>query len=158
MLRGEGAAFFDSDEGRSISGSVYDACEYLSHLPGRGLDSDFGALSVRVFYHNPCHLKVRNIKDTVSLFGLIPGLEVAGISTSCCGMGGSYGMKKKNYGRSTEIGRKVFEEVRASKADVVATECGGCGLQIRAGTGARIVHPVTLLSNAYALTSRDDNR
>jgi glycerol-3-phosphate dehydrogenase subunit C len=64
-------------------------------------------------------------------------------------MGGSYGLKKQNYERSARIAGKVWGEVRAAGADVVATDCGGCGLQIQAGTGATIVHPVTLLHRSY---------
>ena len=56
---------------------------------------------------------------------LIPGLRVVGINTNCCGMGGSYGMKAKNYDRSVEIAQKVWDEVKASQADIVVTECGG---------------------------------
>jgi Fe-S oxidoreductase len=151
MLTSEGQEFFESDEARLVSSRVYDACHYLSHLAARrALNTNFGRINMRVFYHNPCHLRVQNIGDAVSLMKLIPGLHAAGISTSCCGMGGSYGMKATNYARSVEVAQKVWEEVRASEADIVATDCGGCGLQIQAGTGARIMHPVTVLSRAYA--------
>jgi len=32
---------------------------------------------------------------------------------------------------------------------VVATECGGCGLQIEAGTGMKILHPMVILKQAH---------
>ena len=126
MLRVEGLEFFESDEARLVSERVYDACEYLSRLAGRrALNTDFGEMDLRVFYHNPCHLRVQNIQDAVGLMRLIPGLRVVGINTNCCGMGGSYGMKAKNYDRSVEIAQKVWDEVKASQADIVVTECGG---------------------------------
>lgn len=150
MLRREALPFFDSTEARFVSERVYDACEYLLTLHGSGrLNTDFGRVDVRVFYHNPCHLKVQDIQDAVALMGLIPGLELAGVNTACCGMGGSYGMKKQNYERSASIARKVWDEVRAAAPDVVVTDCGGCGLQVQAGTGAKIVHPLTLLERSY---------
>ncbi|MBI5441838.1 MAG: hypothetical protein HY900_11585 [Deltaproteobacteria bacterium] len=150
MLRREGLPFFDGPEARFVSERVYDACEYLSRLHRSGrLNTDFGPLDVRVFYHNPCHLKVQEIRDAVDLLGLIPGLELAGANTACCGMGGSYGMKKQNYDRSVAIAGKVWAEVRASRADVVVTDCGGCGLQVQAGTGAVVRHPLALLNEAY---------
>ena len=43
----------------------------------------------------------------------------------------------------------MWNEVKASGAEAVLTECGGCGLQIKAGTGMRIVHPMVLLAQSY---------
>lgn len=151
MLRKEGLPFFDSEEARFVSSHVYDAGEYLLRLYNQGrLDTHFREIPLKVFYHNPCHLKVQNItKEPVALLKLIPGLEVSRVNTSCCGMGGSYGMKKENYGLSVEIARKVWEEVKSTEEDRVVTECGGCSLQIEAGTGIKGVHPIILLNEAY---------
>lgn len=150
MLRKEGLPFFDSEEVRFVSSHVYDACEYLLHLYSLGrLNTDFGRLPLRVFYHNPCHLKVQNIQAAVALMQMIPSLQVVGINTNCCGMGGSYGMKKQNYQRSTRIAEKVWQEVKTTPNDLLVTDCGGCGLQLHAGTGAIVNHPITLLNRAY---------
>ncbi|OGP64052.1 MAG: hypothetical protein A3K22_04175 [Deltaproteobacteria bacterium RBG_16_42_7] len=67
-------------------------------------------------------------------------------------MSGSYGMKEINYERSVEIGQKVWNEVKSIEVDIAVTECGGCGLQIKAGTGIRVVHPLVLLNDAYMQT------
>ena len=150
MLRKEGLPFFESEEARFVSQHVYDAGEYLLALHRQGkLNTEFGELRIRLYYHNPCHLKVQNIQDAVALMKLVPGVEVVGVNTNCCGMGGSYGMKIQNYDRSMEIARKVWEEVKASGVDVVVTDCGGCGLQVQAGTGVKIMHPMMLLNKAY---------
>jgi glycerol-3-phosphate dehydrogenase subunit C len=150
MVRREGLSFFESEEARFVSERVYDACEYLWRLhPSGRLNTGFGRLNLRVFYHNPCHLKVQEIRAAAALLGLVPGVELAATNTNCCGMGGSYGMKRQNYERSVAIAGKVWEEVKASRAEVVATDCGGCGLQIQAGTGAEIRHPLAILNAAY---------
>ncbi len=155
MLRKEGLPFFDSEEARFVSNRIYDAGEYLWRLHSKGrLNTDFHEMPLKVFYHNPCHLKVQNIIDApLKLLRLIPGLTIVKANVNCCGMGGSYGMKKINFDRSTEIARKVWEEAKASGADIAVTECGGCGLQIEAGTGMRVVHPTVLLNNAYKASS-----
>jgi Fe-S oxidoreductase len=151
MLRKDGPAFFDSADARFIAAHVYDAGQYLLTLRQQGrLNLDFGRMPLRVFYHNPCHLKVQNITATApALLQLIPGLQLAGTNTSCCGMGGSYGLKTTNYERSRDIAGKVWSEVKSTGADVVATECGGCGLQIEAGTGMKILHPLVILQRAH---------
>ena len=73
------------------------------------------------------------MEGLVTLIKMIPGLEVITVNTNCCGMGGSYGMKKVNYDLSEKIAQKVWEDVKASGVDTIVTECGGCGLQIEAG-------------------------
>jgi Fe-S oxidoreductase len=150
MLRREGLPFFESEEAKFVADRVFDAGEYLLglHRGGR-LNTDFGELRLRIFYHNPCHLKVQNLNAAVALMKLIPGIEVAGMNMNCCGMGGSYGMKKQNYERSAKIANKVWEEVKAAHVDAVVTDCGGCGLQVQAGTGAKIMHPMVVLNKAY---------
>ncbi|MCX5831154.1 MAG: heterodisulfide reductase-related iron-sulfur binding cluster [Deltaproteobacteria bacterium] len=156
MLRKEGLPFFDSEEARFVADHIYDAGEYLWRLHGEGrLNTDFNAMPLKVFYHNPCHLKVQNIIDApVRLLQLIPGLTIVKTNINCCGMGGSYGMKKVNFARSTAIAGKVWEEAKASGAEIAVTECGGCGLQIEAGTGMKVVHPMELLSRAYQGSSK----
>jgi glycerol-3-phosphate dehydrogenase subunit C len=151
MLRREGTHLFDSEEARFVSSRMYDASEYLVRLHREGrLNTNFGEIKLKVFYHNPCHLKVQGLtEESLTLLKLIPGIDVVGTNMNCCGMGGSYGMKKINFDRSSSIAGKVWVEAKASGAQVAVTECGGCGLQIQAGTGLRIIHPIVLLNQAY---------
>ena len=106
----------------------------------------FKRCRLKVFYHNPCHLKVQGLtKEPLDLLKLIPGVEVVGTNYYCCGLSGSYGMKKQNYNRSVEIAQRVWEEAKKSGAEAVVTECGGCGLRIQEGTGLKILHPMMIL-------------
>lgn len=157
MLKKEGKGFFPSPEADYVSSMVRDASQFLVQLDREGrLNKDFGEMPLRVFYHNPCHLKVQGrTEDTLYLLRLIPGIEVVGSNYACCGMGGSYGMKEKNFALSREIGQRVWGLVREAEPDVVVTECGGCGLQIKAGTGVRIMHPMELLREAYLRALRE---
>ncbi len=151
MLRKEGRKFFESEEAKYLSEHLFDADEYLLRLyRDNKLNTNFGEVLLKVFYHNPCHLKVQGLtREPLQLLGLIPGVEVMGTNYNCCGLSGSYGMKKQNYERSIEIAQKVWEEAKNSRADAVVTECGGCGLRIKDGTGLPIMHPMMLLSQSY---------
>ena len=119
------------------------------HREGQ-LNTDFKEMPLSVLYKVPCHLKVQNIvKEPVELLKLIPGLSVVNVNATCCGMGGSYGMKKVNYDMAVEMAANLWEEVKAAHPDKAVTDCGGCRLQIEAGTGVATVHPLVLLQEAY---------
>lgn len=152
MLKKEGLPFFDSEEARFVSSRVWDAPEYLVHLFRQGrLNTDLKETPLDVMYHNPCHLKVQGIRnESVSLLELIPGFGVSKVVNSCCGMGGSYGMKAPHYEMSVKIARKLWGEVEDAEVDCVATECGTCMLQIEARQKTKkAVHPIVLLNDAY---------
>ncbi|VAW38186.1 hypothetical protein MNBD_DELTA02-167, partial [hydrothermal vent metagenome] len=66
----------------------------------------------------------------------------------CCGLGG--GLAFSNYDLSIEIARVKAEGVRGSGADIVATACPGCIIQLKDAlhhydVDAMVVHVVELL-------------
>jgi len=152
MLKKEGLPFFDSEEARFVSSRVLNAPEYLVRLLRQGkLDTRFRETPLKILYHNPCHLKVQGIREEpVTLLELIPGVGVSKVVDSCCGMGGSYGMKAAHYDMSVKIAGKLWGEIEDAEVDAVATECGTCMLQIEARQGTKTaVHPIVLIRDAY---------
>ncbi len=152
MLKKEGLPFFDSEEARFVASRVWDAPEYLVRLFREGrLNTRFRETPLDVMYHNPCHLKVQGLRrESVALLELIPGIDVSKVVNSCCGMGGSYGMKAAHYDMSVKIARKLWKEIEDAEVDRVATECGTCMLQIEACQEAKkAVHPIVLINDAY---------
>jgi len=152
MLKKEGPSFFDSEEARFVSGRVANATEYLLRLLRAGkLDTRFRETPLKVLYHNPCHLKVQGVRrEPVELLESIPGIAVSKAVDTCCGMGGSFGMKAAHYDLSVRIARKLWGEIDEADVDAVATECGTCMLQIEARQDTKeAVHPVVLLRDAY---------
>ena len=151
-LKKEGLQFFDSEEARFVSSRVLNAPEYLIRLFRQGrLSTVFKETPLKVLYHNPCHLKVQGIsREPVELLELIPGVCVSKVVDSCCGMGGSYGMKAAHYDLSVKIAQKLWGEIEDAEVDTVATECGTCMLQIEARQDTkRAVHPIVLINDAY---------
>lgn len=105
-----------------------------------------------VTYHDPCHLnRSQGIRaEPRELLDSNDSLKFKAMKfpCSCCGLGG--GVAFTNYELSTEIGRRKAESVRDSGADIVATACPGCIVQIRDGlhrhgVDARVAHVVELL-------------
>lgn len=84
-----------------------------------------------VTYHDPCHLK-NSLGITAQPRELIKASgcefkEMADAGT-CCGCGGSFNIA--HYDISKKIGNRKAENIKASGADMVATSCPACMLQI----------------------------
>ena len=114
------------------------------------LNLNLGRINLNVGYHNPCHLRALGVvTEPVELLRLIPGVRVQVFSDGCCGLVGTFGMKKKNFDLSVAIGKRLFEEISDSTVDEISTGCGACKLQILQGAHREAVHPISLLAMAY---------
>jgi glycerol-3-phosphate dehydrogenase subunit C len=143
----------DDDDLLLVSERTFDISEYLVMLHDRGqLKTDFAPLQITVPYHAPCQQKGHSIgQPALDLFGLIPGLEVVEQDVECCGIAGSYGVKKEKYEIAMEVGRPLFEQVLATSPDLAACDSETCRWQITHGSGVAAVHPIELLYRSYGL-------
>ncbi|AFQ46307.1 anaerobic glycerol-3-phosphate dehydrogenase subunit C [Desulfosporosinus meridiei] len=140
-----------------IGRQAYDLFEFLwlLHEEG-GLKQDFQEIPVSLGYHAPCHLKAQGIgTPVVRLLRLIPGVRVLDLDTGCCGLSGSYGYKQEKYDIARQIGEPLFRRVqvgvRIGEFQSMATECGGCQVQIEHGSGIATKHPIWVFMQAYGL-------
>jgi glycerol-3-phosphate dehydrogenase subunit C len=142
----------ESDDARLVAQQTQDASAFLWALHQRGeLDTTFEPLELRAGYHTPCHLRVRGLgPENLRLLALIPGMEPVDIDRGCCGLAGSFGMRRGHREESKEIGRPLFEELQSPGYDLGMTNCAGCEMQMRAGSGRDVVHPLKLLWQAYS--------
>jgi glycolate dehydrogenase iron-sulfur subunit len=106
---------------------------------------------VTVTYHDPCHLK-----NTLKIWEEPRALITAGgdyhlvemdRADACCGMGGSFNLKY--YEISARIGQRKAEQITATGADILATGCPACMVQIsdmlsKSGSRIRVRHPVEI--------------
>jgi glycerol-3-phosphate dehydrogenase subunit C len=143
----------DAPEFHKVSARTWDICEYLRHLHELGeLRTDFQPLDLTVPYHAPCQQKGHGIgKPALDLFALIPGLRVMEMTVDCCGIAGTYGLKREKYQIAMDVGVKLFRDVKACRPDVAACDSETCRWQITHGAGVRAVHPVQLLAQAYGM-------
>jgi FAD/FMN-containing dehydrogenase/Fe-S oxidoreductase len=144
----------------TVAGAAHDLSEFLVRYradhpetsPAAGRLSGAWTAVKRLAYHQPCHLKAQGIGDPgLELLRKIPGVEVVDLAAGCCGMAGTFGMKKETYDLSMRTGAPLFERIAAVAPDLVASECSTCRLQIAEATSLPVVHPVTLLAAAYGL-------
>jgi len=118
----EYAKVLDSEETLCAARNCHDFHEFLTMLHQQGeLNLDFGRIDMKVGYHNPCHLKAVGVTmEPAELLRLIPGVHVQVFSDQCCGIAGTFGLKKKNYDLSMAIGKKLFKEIDGSDAQEIA--------------------------------------
>jgi glycerol-3-phosphate dehydrogenase subunit C len=142
----------ESDDARLVAQQTVDVSVFLWALHQRGeLDIALGPLDLRAGYHTPCHLRVRGLgPENLQLLELIPGMEPIDIDRGCCGLAGSFGMRRSHREESQEIGHYLFQELQSPSLDLGITNCAGCEMQMRAGSGQEVVHPLRLLWQAYS--------
>lgn len=106
----------------------------------------------RIAYHIPCHVeKLGWSIFTKALMNMIPGVSFTVLDSGCCGIAGTYGFKKENYKYSQEIGRPVFEQIKALAPDFVCSECETCKWQIEMSTDYKVKNPILILAEALDL-------
>jgi glycolate oxidase iron-sulfur subunit len=132
---------------------VRDISEFLSEIP---LCKPAGRIEARVTYHDPCHLRrgQQVWKEPRKLLSLIDGLEFVELPEAdwCCGSAGSQLIT--HYDTSWKVLNRKLDNVAETEAGILASGCPGCQMQLntglkRRGLPLRVVHPVTLLDEAY---------
>jgi hypothetical protein len=104
-----------------VSSRVFDICEFLLALHDRGeLDEDFQRMEVTLPYHAPCQLKSAGMGlPAVQLMELVPGVHVVESGQPCCGIAGTYGLKKEKYEVAQAVGRPVFDFIKETNPEWV---------------------------------------
>ena len=131
-----------------ISEFLYRHREKLeSLLKGRKLDK-------KITYHDPCHLrKGQGITSQPRwLLKLIAGENFVELRhpERCCGAGGTFGISHKELSR--EILAEKTRDTDESGAEIIASGCPGCLLQLTEGAVVaesrwQAQHPITLLAD-----------
>lgn len=142
-----------ADQAAYFSSIVRDVSEYLAEIP---LEKPKGRIEAKVTYHDPCHLRraQKVWKQPREIMKLIDGLEFVEMPEAdwCCGSAGSQLIT--HYETSTQVLDRKMDNLAGTKAQVVASGCPGCQMQLntglqRRGLNMRVVHPITLLDEAY---------
>jgi glycerol-3-phosphate dehydrogenase subunit C len=138
---------------QAVSERVFDICEYLVRMHDRGeLQTDFQAVPETVVYHAPCQQQGHGIgKPALDLFALVPELKVVESTANCCGVAGTYGLKREKYDIAMKVGSGLFAQIGETRPDEVVCDSETCRWQIQHATGVRTVHPVEMLHRASGL-------
>ena len=150
--------------------------EFLAMLPGEAttaiaplayLFEDFIAAEVdagrikgkiakhnaKVLLHGHCHQKSFNVMPAVAkALGLIDGLEIEVVESSCCGMAGAFGYAADTYETSMAMGElSLLPAVRKAAPDtIIAADGFSCRHQIADGSGREARHVARIMRDALA--------
>ncbi|MGI6038346.1 MAG: (Fe-S)-binding protein [Limnochordia bacterium] len=126
---------------------VYDFSQFLVDVLG---ESPCGQSKGVVTYHDPCHaLRSLGLRDQPRQLMARAGYELRELvpTASCCGGAGSFGLA--HYDLSMAILKEKMEQVGRTGAELLATSCPACTMQLSYGAGkfqvpVRVVHPAQL--------------
>lgn len=142
-----------AERAEAFSQKVRDVSEFLMEIP---LEKPKGRLQKRVTYHDPCHLRrAQHVSEQPrDLLKMIDDLEFVELPESdwCCGSAGSQLIT--HYETSIQVLDRKMDNLDSTQAQVIASGCPGCQMQLntgiqRRGLDVRVVHPITLLDEAY---------
>ena len=140
------------------SAKVRDIHEWLAEI---GIRAPAASIRQRVTYHEACHLchGQKITRQPRQVLKAIPGLELVELpeSTWCCGSAGIYNITQPEMAQ--KLLRRKIENIATTKVQVVAAANPGCSLQLQAGMREanlklKIVHPISLLAQAYRKSER----
>ncbi|HEY5898158.1 MAG TPA: 4Fe-4S dicluster domain-containing protein, partial [Burkholderiales bacterium] len=118
--------------------------EFLAQRPGR---LKFRETNQEVLLHGHCHQKAFDAMPAVhKVLGMVPGLSVRTVETSCCGMAGSFGYEAEH----AEVSRQMAEmsllpAIRDAPQAMLVADGTSCRHQIADGTGRQALHVARLL-------------
>jgi FAD/FMN-containing dehydrogenase/Fe-S oxidoreductase len=126
--------------------------EFLAREADAGrLSLDLKRMEKTALLHGHCHQKAFGAMPAVGkVLGLVPGLKVETVETSCCGMAGSFGYEAEHYDVSMKMAElSLLPKVRQASAETLLIADGtSCRHQIEHGTGRAPIHVARVLEQA----------
>jgi Fe-S oxidoreductase len=108
----------------------------------------------KVTYHSSCHLRAAGVtKAPRQAISQLPGVEFVEMQDAdrCAGGAGTYMLK--DYDTSQKIFDRKRRAIEESGADIVATSCPACMIQLNNGLRGKVAvkHVAELMSDAYEI-------
>ena len=146
------------EEFGELSAKTMDVFVFLARhgLPEKLATLPKAATRIKVTYHDPCHLRTQGItKEPRQILRALPQVDYVEMpeAGTCCGLGGTYSVY--HYATSKKIGAKKAANIATSGAELVATDCPGCIMQLQdsinhANGSQRSIHILELLDEALS--------
>lgn len=119
-------------EAQMVADKTLDVSEFLVDVLRVSPPALSSGKGKRVTYHDPCHLgkSLGIINQPRELMKNHANLELVEMKDAnvCCGNGGSFNLQ--HYELSSAIGDKKCDNIEATEAEIVATSCPACMMQL----------------------------
>jgi Fe-S oxidoreductase len=152
-LRDEMTVMGLGEDARILSESALLLEEFLvREIKAGRIEGPLGMLEETVHLHGHCHQKAFGALGAVEqALGLVEGLKVRMIESSCCGMAGAFGYGAATYEASMAMGElALLPAVRkAAPEAIIAADGFSCRHQIAHGAGRPARHVASILIEAH---------
>jgi FAD/FMN-containing dehydrogenase/Fe-S oxidoreductase len=149
-FRDEVLALLPGETARAVAAQAMLVEEFIAREVKAGRFAPrLAPVAERAVLHGHCHQKAFGAMSAVqTALGLIPGLKVETIESSCCGMAGAFGYQAETIDVSLRMAElSLLPAVRAAAPDTLVVADGtSCRHQIHDGTGREALHVVRVLA------------
>lgn len=143
---------------KPFAGKVMDISQFLVDVLGvKALEGQASTDGLTVTYHDPCHLKnaLGVTEQPRTLIKATRGVSFVELPDAgvCCGSGGSFNLQ--HYELSRKIGEQKAENIMSTKAQVAATSCPACMMQMQdmlshKHAGIKVKHVIELYADSLS--------
>jgi len=155
MLKDYPALFEEGDERRQAEGlakKVVHIAEFVARSPQQPPMVATTTGTKRVTYHSSCHLRAAGVtKEPRKILSGLPGMDYAEMPDADRCAGGAGTFLVKDYDTSQKIFERKARAIEQVGAEVVATSCPACMIQLKHGLKDRadVKHVAQLLLESY---------
>ena len=148
----------ERQQAEELSKKVVHISEFVARSPQHPPMAKADGTTKRVTYHSSCHLRAAGVtKEPRQVLSSLPGVNFVEMQDAdrCAGGAGTYLIK--DYDTSQKIFERKARAIALADADVVATSCPACMIQLKNGVGGtvRVKHVAQLLQEAYRAAERE---
>lgn len=155
MLKDYPALFPDGDEraqAEQMAKKVVHIAEFVARSSQHPPMAQAATRTKCVTYHSSCHLRAAGVtKEPRQILAALPGVNVVEMPDAdrCAGGAGTFIVK--DYDTSQKIFARKARAVEQAGAEVVATSCPACMIQLKNGLPetAEVKHVAQMLNEAY---------
>ena len=155
-LRDEFIAMLPGPEAEQLASRAQLLEEFLAVEVAAGrIKGPIASSKGKVLLHGHCHQKAFGAMPAIQVaLGLVDGLAVETVESSCCGMAGAFGYGADTHQASVAMGElSLLPAVRkAAPETVIAADGFSCRHQIHDGTGRSALHISRILCDAMDAT------
>lgn len=138
-----------------VGSRMVETSEFLAELiqEGEFPVEDLKRIDATIPYHQPCQVKSQGIgKPAIEVMESIPGVTVIESGQACCGIAGTYGLKKEKFDIAQKVGQPLFDMIKETNPKLATCDTETCRWQIRKGSGAEVVHPIQIIHAALGMS------
>jgi len=133
--------------------------EFVVQSPVKPPMASTGRTTSKVTYHSSCHLRAAGVtKEPRKILTSLPGVDFVEMPDAdrCAGGAGTYLVK--DFETSQQIVERKRRAVEESRAEVVATSCPACMIQLKTGLPkeVQVKHIAQVLKDSYEAADRPD--